>query len=364
MRHPTDGMLRRLLDEPAGVADSDRQHVAGCSRCLSGLAIIGEDAAIVETSLSTEAAVDVDVDAAWRRLSAAATATAPGPQLANVPARAGRARPILRRPTVAACAVAVVLTGAGVAAANDWLPIFRTERIAPLSLSTSELNSLPDLGAFGDVVLTGDGDVHSVPDARAATAETGLAVPEVTTLPRGVTGEPLYQVGGEVSATFTFSTDRTVEAAAEAGTTLPLPPPGLDGTQVRLVAGPGLAEIWSRTTGVPSLVVGRAVAPTASSSSDVPFEALRDYLLSLSGLNDDVAAQLRAFNADGSTLPLPVPGDFVETDSAQVDGVPATVLATRDRTMAAVVWVDAGVVTAVAGSLDVDEVLSIARELR
>jgi hypothetical protein len=32
MRHPTEGVLRRLLDEPAGVADSDREHVTGRSR--------------------------------------------------------------------------------------------------------------------------------------------------------------------------------------------------------------------------------------------------------------------------------------------------------------------------------------------
>ena len=110
-------------------------------------------------------------------------------------------------------------------------------------------------------------------------------------------------------------------------------------------------------------LVGRAVAPTAFSSG-VPFETVRDYLLSLPGLPDDVAAQLRTFTADGATLPLPVPADEVNTSSAQVDGVPATVLETRDRTLAAVVWVDDGVVTAVAGSLDVDEVLSVARDLR
>jgi hypothetical protein len=40
------------------------------------------------------------------------------------------------------------------------------------------------------------------------------------------------------------------------------------------------------------------------------------------------------------------------------------VLATRDRTIAAVVWVDDGVVTAVAGALDTDEVLAVARDLR
>ena len=30
MRHPTEGVLRRLLDEPAGVPDSDRKHVVDC----------------------------------------------------------------------------------------------------------------------------------------------------------------------------------------------------------------------------------------------------------------------------------------------------------------------------------------------
>ena len=44
--------------------------------------------------------------------------------------------------------------------------------------------------------------------------------------------------------------------------------------------------------------------------------------------------------------------------------MPATVLATRDRTLAAVVWVDDDVVTTVAGSLDTDEILLLARDLR
>jgi hypothetical protein len=132
---------------------------------------------------------------------------------------------------------------------------------------------------------------------------------------------------------------------------------------VRLVAGPGVAQLWSSSAGAPALLVGRAVAPRAFSSG-VPFQTVRDYLLSLPGLPEDVATQLRTFTADGSTLPLPVPADEVTTSSAEVNGEPATVLSTRDRTMAAVVWVDDGVVTAVAGALDTDEVLSVARELR
>jgi hypothetical protein len=107
----------------------------------------------------------------------------------------------------------------------------------------------------------------------------------------------------------------------------------------------------------------RAVPPTAFSSC-VPFETVRDYLLSLPGLPATVAAQLRAFAANGTTLPLPVPRDEVTTSYAQVRGATATVLATRDRTLAAVVWVDDGALTVVAGSLDTDELLSVARELR
>jgi ABC-2 type transport system ATP-binding protein len=133
-------------------------------------------------------------------------------------------------------------------------------------------------------------------------------------------------VVGELSATFTFSAARAARAAAESGETLPPPPPGLDGNAVRLDAGPGAAQVWTSSSGAPALIVARAAAPTAFSSG-VPFEQVRDYLLSLPGLPDDVAAQLRTYTADGSVLPLPVPADQVTTSSTEVDGNPATVLA-------------------------------------
>ena len=71
-----------------------------------------------------EGGADVDVAAAWRRLSTAAPATGPG--RAAQP-RARRSAGLLRRPAAAILAVAVVLAGAGTAAASDWLQIFRTE---------------------------------------------------------------------------------------------------------------------------------------------------------------------------------------------------------------------------------------------
>jgi hypothetical protein len=166
-----------------------------------------------------------------------------------------------------------------------------------------------------------------------------------------------------VSAEFTFSADRAARAPAAAGQTLPAPPAGLDGSRFRLVAGPGAAAVWSSAHGMPALVVARAVAPTAYSSG-VPFTTVRDYLLSLPGVPADLAAQLRSFSGDGTTLPLPVPADVATSTQTEVNGHAATLLTSRDGALAGVVWVDRGVVTAVAGSLSTDEVLAVASGLR
>ncbi len=373
MRHPTDGTLRRLVDEPAGVADADREHVAGCPACLSALAAVRQDAERVGAALSAGPAPDVD--AGWRRLAGAATDAGDVPEASRRaagfrrPARAGagtgarRRRSGLRSPVVAALGVATVLAGASVAAAADWLPIFRTEQIASIELTKADLVQLPDLSSYGRVRITERPDVREVPDAAAAAEATGLTVPRVDALPTGVTGEPTFQVGRRVSAVFTFSAEEAARVAADVGEPLPAPPAGMDGNQFRLTAGPGLAAVWSEARGVPALLVARAVAPTAYSSG-VPFTAARDYLLSLPGLPDEVAGQLRSFSEDGTTLPLPVPADLVDTSTADVGGVQATVLAGKDGSVAGVVWVEDGVVTAVAGSLSTDEVLSVARGLR
>ncbi|HEX8001313.1 MAG TPA: hypothetical protein VF519_01310 [Mycobacteriales bacterium] len=373
MRHPADGTLRRLVDDPAGVPDPDREHVASCAECLSRLAAAERDAAAAAAVLAPAGALApaaagagpaTGTDAAWHRLSAAVAAgpAAAAAVRAAAPPRVSRWRRAMRSPAVAGVGVAAVLAGASVAAAADWLHVFRTERLAPVTVTEAELVALPDLSSYGTLDVTSEPDVHPVASAVAAREATGLVAPFVDSLPRGVTGDPTYLVGDRASAVFTFSADAAARAAARAGTTLPPPPPGLDGARFHLEAGPGLAAVWSESHGMPALVVARAVAPTATSTG-VPFETARQYLLSLPGLPPRVAAQLRQFTADGSTLPLPVPAQLVRTSTADVRGVEATVLTSRDGAFAGVVWVDQGIVNGVAGSLDTDEVLAVARRL-
>ncbi|MFI6316440.1 hypothetical protein ACIBG8_02920 [Nonomuraea sp. NPDC050556] len=354
MRHPTDGTLRRLVDEPSGVADSDRVHVADCPVCLSGLAAARDDAAVAGALL--DAQLSVDVDAAWQRLER--TVTADQPPVAVT--RTRRWRTVLRSPVVAVVGVLTLLAGAGIAAAGDWLPIFRAEQVAPVTAPAADLVKLPELEALGELEVLQQIDVRRVTDAAAARRATGLPTPKLSALPRGVTGEPSYHVARKVSAVLTFSVKKTAETV---GGQLPPPPPGLDGNRFRLTGGPGLAAAWSANRPFPALVVARAIAPTVESSG-VPFAAARDYLLSLPGLPENVAAQLRGFSGDGTTLPLFTAMEKTTSSPADVNGRPATLLITRDRTMAAVIWTEGGTVTAVAGTMSGDEVLSVARDLR
>jgi hypothetical protein len=365
MRHPTEGTLRRLVDEPAGVTDADRGHVAGCARCLAGLATVRADAALAGTALHVEATTDVDDG--WRRLSGTIDADRPlpadQPRPVAVAARVPGWRAALRSPVIAGVAAVALLTGATAAAAANWLPIFRAERVAPVTVTQADLLRLPDLSAYGDVTVTETADVREVADAATAEKTTGLSAPRVGRLPRGVTGEPTFQVGDRVSATFTFSAAKAGQTAAAAGKPLPTPPAGLSGSQFRLTAGPGLVAVWKQAHGRPAMIVGRGVAPTAYSSG-IPFETARDYLLSLPGLPADLASQLRAFSEDGTTLPLIVKAWKETSFSTDVGGTPATVLTRRDGTLAAVFWVEDGVVNVVAGTLSADEVLAVARGLR
>ncbi|TYP87658.1 hypothetical protein [Blastococcus xanthinilyticus] len=361
MRHPSEGVLRRLVDEPAGVTDDDRAHVAGCPDCLRALDSVRADADLVGAALAPSGSADAD--AAWARFSA--TASAPAAAAARRPAAAAARRrwsTRMGRPAIAAAGAVALLTGAGVAAANDWLPIFSAERVDPVAITSTDLVQIPDLSAYGDLEFTQAPEPEQVADAATARERTGLDVPEVGDLPAGVSGDPSYLAAGQMSATFTFSADKAAQAAAAEGEVLPPPPAGLDGSRLRLQAGPGVAAVWTQPTGVPTLVVARAGAPTVYSSG-VPFETVRDYLLSLPGLPAGLADQLRSLSTDAATLPLPVPAELVTSSTADVDGAEATVLTSRDGLFAGVVWVEDGVLTGVAGSLSADELLSVARDL-
>jgi hypothetical protein len=351
MRHPGDGVLRRLLDEPDGVADVDRLHVEDCAECGTRMASSGADALLIGSALDFE--TDVDVDAGWQRLTGSLT-TAAEPRPVR-PRRRG-----LRTPVVAVVGVLALLGGASAAAAGNWFQIFRTEQVAPITIPQADLVQLPELDEFGTMRVESRPKIRDVDDARTAREATGLASPRITNLPAGVTGQPRYLVGDRVLGVFKFDRAKAEKAL---GQPIPEPPAGLATTEFRLTAGPGLAAVWPGNSGMPALLVGRVVAPKGFSNG-VPFETARDYLLSLPGLPASVAGQLRAFTKDGATLPLIVKEGSETTFTAKVGKAPATVLSTEGGALSVVFWVQDGHVNVAGGSLSTGEVLRVAQETR
>jgi hypothetical protein len=370
--HPTDGALRRALDEPASLPDVDREHLATCAQCQQTLADATADRDYTQALLSGNVAVadtDQSLDAQWQQLRAAGAtptvSTSPGT------AQRPRRRRVHRATVLTAAGAVLVIGGATAAAANDWLPVFHTESVAPVSISSSSMSDLTDLAsavdlsglsAYGRWQQLSQSQLATVPDAAAAERRTGLTVMPLTDLPVGVTGEPSYHVVGQQSGVFQFSAQKAQNTVTAAGGALPALPPALDGAQLRLQAGPAVLRVWQQHSGIPSLVVAEVAAPTAQTSG-VSLSVLRDALLSLPGLPSDLAAQLRAVTSDGTTLPIPVTNNQFTSSTTTVAGTPATLIASKDGALTGVIWVSDGIVRVVGGPLSESEVLSVANQL-
>ena len=403
--HPADGVLRRYLDEPVAVAETDRAHLTTCPRCTEALRAVDADRAVARHALDllevpaparppspavvvalsgmadeVHRADEAHLDSAWASLVARLDGDGPcgtgaGPRTSRSWGSGSRgARPsrrVLRaHPVAAAVAAGLVLVGGtAAAAAADWLPIFRTEKVAAVTLSTADVTALGDLqrlaalSAYGTVKLPSGDGVEQVLDAATAAARSGVAMPSVAHLPVGVEGKPTYAVLDHETVEFTFSTASAARTAAGRGVTLPPPPPGLDGSTLRVEGGPGVAVSWGEHHGVPTMVLARVKAPVVSSQG-APLATVRDYLLSLPGIPQSLASQLRALTADGTTLPVPVPTDLATSSPVVVGSSQATLVQTKDRLAAGVLWVDHGMLQAVGGTLSRDDVLEVARGLR
>ena len=66
--HPSEGTLRRSLDEPVAVDASSRAHLATCARCAARLQRMDANAAAVQAMLASPDPV-VDITAARARLA-------------------------------------------------------------------------------------------------------------------------------------------------------------------------------------------------------------------------------------------------------------------------------------------------------
>ena len=161
-KHPANGALRRLLDEPVAVAVADEDHASQCLRCQARMSLMREDDAAVSLASAgdvemTPAAVALDRLRTRRREAGPGLCAGSGPGARRGheagQGRPPRRRPLLRPATVITSAV-VLMGGATAAAATNLVPIFSPESVAPVVIQAGDINSLQALSRFGTVTGT------------------------------------------------------------------------------------------------------------------------------------------------------------------------------------------------------------------
>jgi hypothetical protein len=110
------------------------------------------------------------------------------------------------------------------------------------------------------------------------------------------------------------------------------------------------------------LFIVKSNAPVATSTK-VTVKQLQDYLLSVPGISPELAKAIKAIDPKGTTLPVPVPVEYVTSSKVTVQDVSGVGLGDNTGVGAGVIWVKNSVVYAVVGTIKLSDALDIANHL-
>ncbi len=369
MAHVPDGTLRRLVDEPLAVPDTQIRHLGHCGRCRARSQLITEDAGAAQRLMSRPLLVP-DTDEAWVNFqSLLVEPERSTPATMRVP-RHRRWRVMGASVSTGATVATVGVVLAGVAAAATLTTVFAPTKVAPFAINRGELHALADLAGLGDGSVRGSftapsgsrqlpfgtlswtsgGKGQHVASLNDAEGATGLSLTFPRALPAGVGSPRSFVVDRTVHATITWS--------AGAGS-------ALDGSTLNVTLGPAIFVQYdgpSGSVGAPTLAIMTMERPIATSTGATTGQ-LEAFLLSQPGVPHDLAQEVRLLGDLTSTLPVPTPPGAVETPTV-VAGSPAVLLTDSSGVASGVIWEDQkGLVHTVAGLLDKEDVLSVANQL-
>jgi len=422
MRHLNDGTLRRMQDEPLSTSGAEKDHYASCATCRERAMAIATEAeraamlmALPEPEVETQAALN-----RLRRAAASQQAFRPSPwtslKALFVSSSNRSVRPAAALALVLTAMVALVVTGV----ADNFVKVFEPQQFQAVQVRPESLRGLPDLSQFGDMTFSSTPTFTTVADAAAAQGKTGLNVlaPEGSALPSRVGGGRSYVVMSPMQATFTFSAAKAQAWATAHGKSLPAMSPGLDGSTLTVDAGPAVILVYGGSTDAINRAVGvgggskRAVPPPGepsgtgpASTTDAPapttdgppvsgntagaydptslqlpdlavvemksprvnssgasVQQIEDYLISLPGFPQDLAAQIRAIGDPTTTLPVPVPTGQ-QSHQVDVQGVHGLFVGDSTGLGSGMIWSKGGVLYATVGTLTESELAGVARSL-
>ncbi|HEX9529293.1 MAG TPA: hypothetical protein VF951_17480 [Streptosporangiaceae bacterium] len=261
----------------------------------------------------------------------------------------------------------MLVIGAGAAA--TLTTIYAPTRVAPVRVNQSDLQAiasitgisaaqlsggLPPSGsmrlAFGELSWSTAGHAQQVSSIARVSALTHLAYSAPATLPAGMGSPSSIAIQPQVTATVHFS--------QSAG-------PAIGGSTLQITGGPAIVVQYGSRSARANLTTLAIVAmqrPVASSTGATASQ-LETFLLSRRGVPTGLAQELRLLGNPGTTLPVPVPSGVSE-QQLTIGGAAAVLVADPSGAASGVIWEGRdGVVHAVGGLLDKEDVLSVARQI-
>jgi hypothetical protein len=410
MRHLSEGTLRRMQDEPLSTTGTEKDHYASCADCRQRAMSIATEAERVSTLIAVPD-LEIQTQAALSRLrNSAADQRAYQPSLLAsvkglfVSGSNRSVRPVAALALATAMMVALVATGA----AENFVKVFEPQQFQAVQVNPASLRTLPDLSQFGDMKATKTPQFATAASLADAATQSGLKLLAVdgSSLPGRVKGAPSYVVMSPLQASFTFSATKAQAWAASHGQSLPPMPAGLDGSTLTVNAGPAVLALFggssntiARAAGTaerPKAVIGAvrgklpagtadtAAGSTASAfdplsmslpdvavvqmksptvtSSGASVQQIEDYLISLPGFPQDLAAQIRSIGDPTTTLPVPVPTGQ-QSHQVDIQGVKGLFVGDSTGLGSGMIWSKGGVLYAAVGTMTESEITGVAGSL-
>jgi hypothetical protein len=365
--HLGDGALRRMIDEPLAASEADRRHLESCAGCCERSEVLAGEARLASTLLAVPS-FELDTPAALARVSNLA-AVAPAPRRAW--ARLRWSMPRMARPLVLVAAVVALLL-VGSAEAPSLLTIFQVKPDSGVTAVTvtqptqGAVAGLPDLSQYGTTNVLEQGTTQTVLTAAEATHLSGLTPPAA---PADYAGKTItYTVIGQSKVSFTFDQAKATAAAAAAGKPAPVFPPGIDKTTLTVTIGPAVGEVFgaiSKTTDLSNLpLIAGAAKPPVVTSDGVSAAELEGFLVQQPGIagNATLVAEIKAIGDPlaAGNLVIPVPANLATSKPATVNGSSGVLIADNTGMVKGLVWEKGGIVYAVGGHFDEQQLTNLA----
>src|ERR1700732_1090292 len=221
VRHLSDGMLRRIYDEPLALTAADQAHFDGCADCNARFCAIANEARSTAALLSVpafEPQANAALTAVQVRIKRAEAANPPRPYERWLDRSSPRWRP-LATPAIGGLLAAALLTGLGVSGiAQSLVRVFEPQQLQAVQVSPSDFGQTSALLDYGNVKwLPEPPKVQQLTDAAAAQAQSGLPVLTPASLPNGISGPVSYGVVSHATGSLTFDAARLQASAAKGG---------------------------------------------------------------------------------------------------------------------------------------------------